>query len=66
MSRKDDDREKLIQLVTSNCDYARLGYNISTQNNCNTCKDRSCKYRPDLGDPVRWNCPLWKGKQNDH
>lgn len=63
MSRFDVEREDLIGLIRSICNYAELGYNISTHNNCNTCKDKECKYRPDLGKSVRWNCALWKGEQ---
>lgn len=60
MSRKDQDREELIQLIISICDYARLGYNISTFGNCNNCGEEECKYKPEWGGIVRWNCPLWK------
>ena len=61
MSRLDEDREDLIRLIYSICDYARLGSRISTYNNCNDCKDKDCQYRPDWMDPVRLNCPLWLG-----
>lgn len=62
MSRKDMDREELIRLIISICDYARLGYSISTYDNCNNCgmKER-CEYCPKAGQMVRWNCPLWTG-----
>jgi hypothetical protein len=59
MSRFDQDREDLIQLIISICDYARLGYKVSTYNNCNNCKAKECEYR-HWGDFVRWNCPLWR------
>lgn len=62
MSRFDQDREDLIQLIISICDYARLGYNISTFPNCNTCKREDCEYKPDWGGHVRWNCPLWSAE----
>lgn len=65
MSRFDQDREELIRLIISICDYARLGYKVSTYNNCNNCKAKDCKYRPNWGDFVRWNCPLWKGEQDE-
>lgn len=65
MSRFDVDREELIELIISICDYARLGYNISTYNNCNNCKDKECKHKPNWGDSVRWNCPLWRGEEDD-
>lgn len=33
---------------------------------CNNCgAKRDCKYAPELGTPVRWNCPLWQDKRKD-
>jgi hypothetical protein len=61
MSKTDKNLEDLIQGIYLLCDYARLGYSITHQNSCNDCKLRDCKYRPEYGTPVRWNCPLWKG-----
>lgn len=60
MSKLDQDREYLIRLIISICDYARLGYEVSTYNNCNNCADKKCIYKPEWGKHVRWNCPLWK------
>ena len=65
MSRFDQDREELIRLIFSICDYARLGYSISTHDNCNNCKVSDCEYKPKWGDAVRWNCPLWKGADDE-
>lgn len=65
MSRFDQDREELIRLIFSICDYARLGYSISTYDNCNNCKVSDCEYKPKWGDAVRWNCPLWKGADDE-
>lgn len=65
MSRFDQDREELISLIISICDYARLGYNISTYNNCNNCGASGCEYKPECGESVRWNCPLWEGADDD-
>ena len=28
-------------------------------NNCNTCRNKNCQYRPKLGERVRINCPLY-------
>ena len=61
MSRLDQDREELIRLIISICDYARLGYEISSYNNCNNCKAKDCQYKPKLGQVVRYRCPLWEG-----
>ena len=44
-------------------DYARLGYQISTFDNCNDCGNKKdCPYTPKPGAMVRWNCPLWKSE----
>ena len=63
MSRLDEERENLIHLIFSICDYARLGYQISTFDNCNDCGNKKdCPYTPKPGAMVRWNCPLWKSE----
>lgn len=42
------DREILFKRITSLPD-------------CNTCeKKHDCEYCPELGEPTRLNCPLWK------
>ena len=30
-------------------------------NNCNTCRNKNCPYRPRWGERVRINCPLYIG-----
>lgn len=48
-----------------------IGYKIyydemTSKEDCNTCNKLACIYRPALGDTVRVNCPLWRGrKQHD-
>lgn len=64
MSRFDQDREDIIRVLYSILDYARLGYEISTSDNCNTCKRKNCKYKPKPGQKVRWRCPLWRGEED--
>lgn len=56
------DEDKLRQLAEDLC---QLGYAVSTHGNCNNCKAKDCKYRPDWGDSVRWNCPLWRGEEHE-
>lgn len=63
MSRFDQDREDIIKILFSILDYARLGYEISTCNNCNNCEKTFCEYRPRWGEMVRWNCHLWEGEE---
>ena len=65
MSRFDEDREDLIRLLFSVLDYARIGYLISTFDNCNNCYRKNCEYKPKPGQMARWRCPLWKGKDDD-
>ena len=54
-------REEIICYIISICDLARLGAKVIKHNNCNNCKKKDCEYRPEWGDSVRWNCPLWEG-----
>lgn len=61
MSRLDEDREDLIRLIYSILDYSRLGYQISTCDNCNNCYRINCKYKPKPGQMVSWRCPLFVG-----
>lgn len=63
VSRFDQDREDIIRVLYSILDYARFGYEISTCDNCNTCKRENCEYKPKVGQNVRWRCPLWKGEE---
>ncbi|MBR4639520.1 MAG: hypothetical protein IKO79_03045 [Butyrivibrio sp.] len=34
-------------------------------NNCNTCRNKNCPYRPKWGEKVRINCPLYIKKVRD-
>lgn len=65
MSRFDQDREDIIRILFSILDYARLGYEISTHDSCNNCGDKECTFRPEWGDSVRWNCPLWVAERKE-
>lgn len=38
---------------------------VSSKPDCNTCKKRSCEYRPRVGDTVRTNCPLYSGPEKE-
>lgn len=38
---------------------------LSSKPDCNTCDDKDCRYRPRVGDAVRVNCPLWRGKKEE-
>lgn len=65
MSKFDQDREDIINILYSILNYAKLGYEISTCDNCNNCKRKLCEHRPRWGQTVRWNCPLWRGEDDE-
>ena len=57
----DVDREYLIQLLFSLCDYARLGYEVINKvGNCGDCMNKECEYKPNPGEYLRFNCPFWE------
>ena len=31
---------------------------IQSRPDCNTCGRLNCEYKPESGEPTRWNCPL--------
>ena len=35
---------------------------IQSTGDCNVCKNKECKYKPKLGQMVRYNCPFYKAK----
>ena len=35
---------------------------IQELGDCNTCGSKDCQYRPELGKPVRYNCPHYEAK----
>lgn len=65
MSRQDEDIKDLTACLFTLLDYARLGMKVSTYNSCNNCRAEECKYRPEWGDSVRWNCPLWTAERKE-
>ena len=36
---------------------------VTSYNDCNTCGDRECQYKPWPGEQTRINCPLWRAKE---
>ncbi len=57
-------REERIKLRTDLlyiADCLELINDLEISNNCNNCGIKGlCEYTPEVGEPVRWNCPLWK------
>jgi hypothetical protein len=62
-----DERIKLRTALLYIADCMVAVNDMQEMNNCNNCgiKNR-CAYAPEVGTPVRWNCPLWQGKQEKH
>lgn len=61
MSGAHMDPEQLARVVHHIADCILYYERLSSLPDCNTCgKQRSCKYRPAWGDPVRINCPLYQ------
>lgn len=50
-------------------DALALVRQIRDMPNCNSCGVKGCKFRPEWGMPVRYNCPLYaegdKGDKDD-
>lgn len=49
--------DDLISDVAYILDCLRFTKTVGELNNCNTCLNRSCQYRPKPGESVRYNCP---------
>lgn len=61
MSRLDD----VISDVAYVLDSLKALRNIyGTARNCNDCGNRECGYDPDPGQLIRFNCPLWRDKND--
>ena len=56
--------ESELEKVKAERDVYKIYFDdLSSKPDCNTCDDRDCRYRPRVGDTVRVNCPLWRGKK---
>ena len=54
--------EAIVKALYYLIDCVKFVDRVSKLPCCNTCgKLKDCEYRPEWGDSVRWNCPLWKG-----
>ena len=53
--------DQLISQAYYQADSLRLLKNILESGDCNTCKKRlTCKYCPEWGQMVRYNCPFFE------
>lgn len=56
-----EERAKLRSVLLYVADCMLAVDEMQSQHNCNDCGlKRECAYVPKLGQPVRWNCPLWQ------
>lgn len=53
--------KELAKLLYRIADLVRLAARVSELPTCNDCAiQTACKIRPEWGDEVRYNCPLWQ------
>ena len=61
-----EDRIKLRSMLLYIADCMVLVNDVEQMHNCNDCGiKRQCAYVPEIGMPVRWNCPLWQDKHEE-
>ena len=64
LAEENKDLKKQLKKVKAERDVYKIYFDdLSSKPDCNTCDDRDCRYRPRVGDTVRVNCPLWRGKK---
>lgn len=61
MSRLDD----AISNVAYILDSLMVLRNIYQTHHCNDCGNKMCGYDPDPGQQIRFNCPLWRAKDDN-
>ena len=61
MSRLDD----VIVDVAYVLDTLRAYRDIAKTGCCNDCRRKDCEYRPQWGEMVRYNCPLFVGSNKE-
>lgn len=46
-------------------DCLRTLRRIEQSGSCNGCSNKDCGYRPEWGQSVRYNCPFYKGSEEE-
>ena len=59
MNRLDD----VIADVAYILDTLMVYRDITYTGNCNSCKNKNCQWKPELGQLVRYNCPYYKAEE---
>ena len=62
MSQRDEDMKEFARALRYAAECIEYYQRVKSFHDCNDCKDKTCKYKPRLGEQVRINCPLWKEK----
>jgi len=62
MSRLDDAISNVAYILDS---LMALRNIYQTGHHCNDCGNRDCGYDPDPGKQIRFNCPLWRAKDDN-
>ena len=60
MSQIEQNAEEFARMLNYVADCITYTHKVQSYKDCNTCKDRKCKYRPKLGEMTRINCFAWK------
>jgi len=61
-----EDRVKLRNMLLYIADCMVAVNDMEQMHNCNDCRIKNrCAYAPEVGTPVRWNCPLWEEKRKE-
>lgn len=59
-----EERIKLRETLLYLADGLIVLNDIEHMHSCNDCGiQRKCQYVPRIGQPVRYNCPLWEGNE---
>lgn len=58
----EDRLNKTISDIAYILDSLILLRQIQNTGNCNECKNKDCKCKPEVGQMVRYNCPFYKAE----
>ena len=60
MSRLDDAILEVAYILDTLMAYRRI---VQYGRECNSCGNKSCEWRPEWGEPLRWNCPHYEQRK---
>lgn len=62
MSQFTADLEEFARMLHGAADCINYYVRITSYHDCNDCGEKTCQYKPRLGETTRINCPLWVSK----